>query len=168
MRVAPFLLFSSCLLQSISVNGLDPAYNTSSSYCSQFSSSCGVCVKQLGCVWCTSSNACEDLKVIKFYDNCSNWMWGQCSLEGKFMIAITCVCLMLIIGVIGVCLYRCIRKRKMKRKDQENKMVSVVDSEREFLIGHGSFEYLGSTWRGITEKLNKNKHGTRRNVNSIN
>jgi len=74
----------------------------------------------------------------------------------------------LIISSIGLCLYRCLRKRK-KLKDA-NKLEPVVQGEREWLIDHGSgsYEYLGSNWRGITEKPKSDKHVSWSNVNSIN
>lgn len=40
---------------------------------------CSDCVDRLGCAWCSYSKSCEDVKVLRFYDNCKDWMWGQCS-----------------------------------------------------------------------------------------
>jgi len=118
---------------------------------------CSDCVLRLGCAWCSSSNTCEDVKVFRFYDNCKDWMWGQCSLKGKYVVAISILAVVLMLCVLALCICHCVKRRRTKAKKHKYDGSSV--SEREFLVESGTtvYEEGGTAWRGITEKLNKDK-----------
>lgn len=93
--------------------------------CTQGNASCGECVKDIKCFWCSADHSCKQYPASKIIPrDCegNDWYWKQCFAAGSILIYVipsVCFVVLVIIGCGVYCL--CCRKRKQKSYEREDR-----------------------------------------------
>jgi len=102
--------------------------------CSSYSS-CFDCTALTTCIWCASNEICKDGTWFPTND-CDDWRWKQCSINGKipFYVALGLVLLIILclFGCIFYCCCCCKSKRRQLKHFKDFTSLQVQDREERF------------------------------------
>jgi len=101
---------------------------------------------------------------MRFYENCEDWKWGQCSVRGKYLILITGISLLFLTAVSIWGTVHCIRRRKGMCKEEAKFSAfeggSMDREELSFLARSESAENIAAQWDDsgtVSKKSKKSK-----------
>lgn len=65
-----------------------------------------------------------------------------CLVKGKYVIAITCVAIVMMLCVIALCICQCVRRRRLHMQKHQYDATGSLASERELLVESGSMYHI--------------------------